>query len=78
MQAVAALIAGHMAAQHMLLWAALLAFDQYLLSEQRMPRICDSTQLRALGFVCGDSNITLADMTRQDAFRASTGWPSSP
>jgi hypothetical protein len=57
-EAVAALVARHMAAQHMRARAALLAFDQNVLAEEGMPGVLHTPQLRALSVVCGDSNIT--------------------
>ncbi len=73
MDAVASLVAGHMAAQHVRARAALLAFDQDVLSEEWMPRVRYSPPLRALRFVCGDSSITPESMRRPARCRASTG-----
>ena len=42
MEAVASLVAGHMAAQHVRTGAALLSFDQDVLSEEWMPRVLHS------------------------------------
>ena len=42
MEAVATLVAGHMAAQDMRVGAALLASDKHLLSEEGMPQIRDT------------------------------------
>ena len=42
MEAVASLVAGHMAAQHVRAGAALLSFDQDVLSEEWMPRVLHS------------------------------------